>query len=247
MRVTKTFLVLLFLALSFFLQANEKGKSALIVMDMQPYFIERNGSVIDAENAKKIAAILSEQKRLIANARAAQMPIIFLEYESVEKEMGVTSPELTSLTLGYERVKVIKKSENGMFDDPKTKRELTEELAARGISHLYITGANGGACVERSIIGALDQHYTVTALSHAIADFNFVEFIYPYSYKNFLNETFTNEQISRFSEEDKKIDFTPEQENSVGRSVDDTDRDMSKDTSSNGNVSGARNSTAIEP
>jgi hypothetical protein len=51
MKFKSLFTALLFI-LSFSLWA-QVGKSALIVIDMQPYFVERGGNDKDLENAKK--------------------------------------------------------------------------------------------------------------------------------------------------------------------------------------------------
>jgi hypothetical protein len=58
MKFKSLFTALLFI-LSFSLWA-QVGKSALIVIDMQPYFVERGGNDKDLENAKKVAEILAE-------------------------------------------------------------------------------------------------------------------------------------------------------------------------------------------
>jgi hypothetical protein len=55
-------------------------------------------------------------------------------------------------------------------------------FASRGITSPIMIGANGGACVEDSILGGLRRGLDVTAYTPGIVDFNPKSFIYPYSY-----------------------------------------------------------------
>lgn len=98
------------------------------------------------------------------------------------KGFGETNPKLKQATAGYSKVVSFVKNTDGMFEDYNQTKELIKSyLASNKIKNLIITGANGGACVQESISGALDNNYNVTAISKAIADFNYPEFIYPYA------------------------------------------------------------------
>lgn len=159
-----------------------QDRTALIVIDMQPYFAERNGAYKDKENAKKLEEIIEQQKKAIEMAKANGMPIVMIEYEC--SVCDPTSSELMETLGSYEDSSVIKKTSDGMFDSWNTHRaELKEHLDSLGVDNLIITGANGGACVESSIDGALRENYDVLAINNGIADFNFSEFMYPYTYE----------------------------------------------------------------
>lgn len=158
-----------------------QDRTALIVIDMQPYFAERNGAYKDEENAKKIEEIIEQQKRAIHMAKANGMPIVMIEYEC--GPCDPTSSDLMEAIGSYEESSVIKKTADGMFDSWNAHRsELKEHLDSLGVDNLIITGANGGACVESSIDGALRENYDVLAINNGIADFNYSEFMYPYTY-----------------------------------------------------------------
>jgi nicotinamidase-related amidase len=176
-KVIYTFVLLL--SLNCF--ANPTGdKDALIIIDMQPFFVTRGGNDTEEENSKKVKEILKIQKDAIKFAKEAKMPIIFLEYEGCKE----TNKELKKEVAGYENVKFFLKNADGMFSEYNTHRkELIEYLASKEVGNLIITGANGGACVEQSIEGSLSNNYNVIALNKGIADFNYKQFIYPYSHQ----------------------------------------------------------------
>lgn len=160
-----------------------RDATALIIIDMQPYFAQRNGAFKDGDNPEKIDEIIYQQQRAIEVARAHGMPIVVIEYDCTVCDP--TTERLTSKLKGYEENSVtIKKSTDGMFDSWNHNIEaLKTYLDAKGVDNLIITGANGGACVNQSIHGALINEYDVMAISNSIADFNYEKFMYPYSYK----------------------------------------------------------------
>ena len=58
---------------------------------------------------------------MILQARAANMPVIFIEYEWAGYNFGVTNERLSAAAKDYNQASVVKKAADGMFDDPKTK------------------------------------------------------------------------------------------------------------------------------
>ncbi len=154
------------------------GRSALIVIDMQPRFITRGGNDRKPANIKKVNDVITAQAEAIKKARAYGIPIVFIEYEG---SFGDTNSILKDAAKNYGRVKYFKKNSDGMFEsDNKYRVDLIDFLKKNNVSTLVITGANGGACVLASIQGSLDGNCTVLAYSNGIADFNYKDFIYPY-------------------------------------------------------------------
>lgn len=122
--------------------------------------------------------ILLAQIEAIKQAKKNHIPIIFLEYDGFD----ATSEKLKNHIKEYPNVKIFKKDTDGMFDIHNSHRkDLIEFLKQNNVRTLVITGANGGACVERSIVGALNGNCDVVAFTHGIADFNYLDFIYPYT------------------------------------------------------------------
>jgi nicotinamidase-related amidase len=152
-------------------------KPALVIIDMQEFFINRGEKQNEPENKKKVSVLVEEQLRLIEHAKSQGMPIIFMEYASY----GPTNPRLMAAVAGYSDTKTFLKNTDGMFSpDNQYLAGLTSYLQEEEVGNLIIAGANGGACVKQSISGALDNNFSVTAMSSDIADFNYDDFIYPY-------------------------------------------------------------------
>lgn len=190
MQFKQKFSIILFLLISFsaFSQIAEQtrkgNKFALVIIDMQPYFIERGGNHTKPNNITKINQILDEQVTLIRKAKQIGMPVIVVEYDLSRlnlKEGVETNSKLKSAIGNYKNTTYFIKNEDGMFSSSNVKK-LTNYLSENQIGKLIITGANGGACVEASISGALRNNYDVIAYSKGIADFNYQGFIYPYEY-----------------------------------------------------------------
>lgn len=163
--------------------SSASGAAALIVIDMQPAFAALGGNSQRPENKLKMQKLIAEQKRAIKEAQAAGIPIVFFEYETTTFPVDGTDSELLgAATKGYRDVRVLKKTTDGMFDSSnKYLKDLQEFLKRNQIGTLIIAGANGGACVQESIKGALKNNCNVVAFSSGIADFNYRDFIYPYA------------------------------------------------------------------
>lgn len=166
--------------------SKDSVNTALIVIDMQPAFIKRTKDHESFENKTKVGKIIQEQIAAINQAKDANIPIVFLEYAGVYAEQegdDDTSSELKAAVANYREVKFIKKNTDGMFENGnRYRQELVDYLTKHSVGTLIITGANGGACVKKSIMGALENNCSIVALDKGIADFNFKDFIYPYSY-----------------------------------------------------------------
>lgn len=168
------------------------GKSALVVIDMQPGFITRGGNHKKPANAKKVDDVIAAQITAIQKARAYNVPIIFIEYEG---DYGDTNSKLKDAVNKYARTQFFKKNADGVFESyNKHRGPVIDFLKKNKVSTLIVTGANGGACVQSSITGSLEGNCNVVAYSNGIADFNYEDYMHPYAYKdlkpNCVNCTF---------------------------------------------------------
>ncbi len=155
---------------------NEKN-TALVIIDMQDLFRTRGGDADDPDNLAKAATLVKNQQDAIQNAMSANAPIIYIVY----KGYGPTIPQLSSLTASYGKTVTFTKNTDGAFDsDNKYRGDLVKYMKDNQIGSLVIIGANGGACVHETIVGALNGNCSVHAVAAGIADFNYASFITPY-------------------------------------------------------------------
>lgn len=154
------------------------SKAALVVIDMQPGFVTRGGNDKEPANVKKVDEIITAQAEAIREAKSFNIPIVFIESVG---GYGDTNSKLKDAVRNYSRVRYFVKTSDGMFDSyNKSRADLVAYIKENDVGTLIVTGANGGACVLRSIRGSLDGNCTVLAYSNGIADFNYKDFIYPY-------------------------------------------------------------------
>lgn len=173
----KILLGLFFLVLSLQSYA-QLEKKALVIIDMQPDFTTRLGRDKIPGNGDKVRKLVATQLELIEKAKKANLPIIVVTF----KKHGDLEESIEKSLKKYPKKFELEKTTDSMFDDLKVQKDLFSYLKKENVSDLVITGANGGACVFKSIYSSLAYNYNVQAVSDAIADFNFKEFIYPYEY-----------------------------------------------------------------
>jgi nicotinamidase-related amidase len=156
------------------------ARAALVIIDMQNSFVAGKGYDQIAANQQILKKMIQVELQAIHAAKAAGIPIIFMEYQG----QGGTLPVLLNATSGYKNVAVISKGTDGMFDEDNVNlNELKDFLKKNRVHDLILTGVNGESCVLNSIKGALQRHYRVFALENGIADFSSKVFIYPYVHR----------------------------------------------------------------
>lgn len=218
--------------------------SALVIIDMQEVFATRGGHAADPANVAILQTIQQRQLELIRMARRQHLPIVFIEYEG----QGPTNSPLKEAVRGYSRTRTFLKSTDGMLDtDNSHLAELSGYLQENQIGNLIITGANGGACVQMSIDGALRNNYNVIAVETAIADFNFEAFVYPYTgqYTEFTHPTCESCSFREITDiPTLSLLLTQRQTSSDGRAINDSDRSVPRrDTPVRSRPAGARETT----
>jgi nicotinamidase-related amidase len=168
---------ILFINLLFSLAANAGGV-ALVIIDMQPFYLTRGADPNEPSNAKKLENLFTSQIQAINAAKKFNHPILIVERSG----LGRTYKPLLDAVQNYDRAYFFEKNKNGMFDFGSISREpIKSFLDENDIQDLVIMGANGGACVYDSIWGAISLgSLQVTAFSKGIADFNYESYIYPY-------------------------------------------------------------------
>lgn len=157
----------------------ENTSTALVIIDMQPFFMGRLNEPKHPENLQKIEALLSNQLSLIQKAKENHIPIIFVTYDG---DFGRTHYRLIEAVITYDKVSFFKKNSDGMFDSYNFNREqLARQLNEFKVGSLIVTGINGDSCVLQSIRGALKNNCSVILYSPGVANFSFAQLVYPYT------------------------------------------------------------------
>lgn len=132
----------------------DRTGTALIVVDAQ------NGVVAEAHERDHVLATICE---LVGRARDADVPVVWVQHESEELERGSDAwaivPELVPAA-GEARIEK-------RYGDSFEATDLDAQLAARGVGHLVVTGAQTDACVRSTIHGGFVRGYDVTLVADA--------------------------------------------------------------------------------
>jgi nicotinamidase-related amidase len=161
--------------------------SALLLLDMEKYFIiEYEGSEdLVQRNKEKLQALIKEQIFLIRLAKKNNIPILATLYGT----WGKVLPSLQKELNGYNKLTIVRKENNNLFANEPGNEEHREQalnfLRKYSVSSLVVIGANGGACVKSTIVGALEHSYEIKAYPKGIIDFNHSEYLYPYYLNDF--------------------------------------------------------------
>jgi len=127
---------------------------ALLVVDVQ------NGVVANAFDRDVIVGHVAQ---LVEKARAASVPVVWVQHSSDELVMGEENwqwvPELTP----HPDEDLVAKRYGDSFEDT----ELEAVLARRGIGKLVVAGAQTDACIRSTLHGALVRGYDTQLVSDA--------------------------------------------------------------------------------
>lgn len=131
--------------------------TALLIIDTQVGIMEP---------AYKSKEVLENIGTLIAKARAAGIPVIYVQHnEQYEEGLKFGSPQWQihpAIAPQEDEPVVHKESPDSFF-----KTTLQQELEKRGIKHLVIVGAQTNYCVDTSSRRAVSVGYDVTLVSDA--------------------------------------------------------------------------------
>ncbi len=133
----------------------ETGKdTALVVIDTQVEIIEA------AYRGKEVVENIGT---LLAKARAAGVPVIYVQHNDPYLKVGTPEWQIHPAIAPQEGEPVVHKQSPDSFYDTT----LQQELEKRGIKHLVIVGAQSNYCVDTSSRRAVSVGYDVTLVSDA--------------------------------------------------------------------------------
>lgn len=131
-----------------------RDTTAVLVIDVQ------NGVVAQAHDRDHV---VSNIRSTVERARDAGVPVIWVQDVAEDRVEGSEAwgivPELEAAP-GESRVQK-------QYGDAFEGTDLEEVLAAAGVGHLVVTGAQTDACVRSTMHGAFTRGYDVTLVSDA--------------------------------------------------------------------------------
>lgn len=133
----------------------DRPNTALLVIDVQ------NGVVTGAPRRDEVVANI---KALIARARAAGVPVVWIQHSDDD--------ELVEGTEGWEYVPELVREEAEplvakRYGDSFEETELEKVLAARGVGRLVVSGAQTDACIRSTLHGAIVRGYDAVLVGDA--------------------------------------------------------------------------------
>jgi nicotinamidase-related amidase len=161
--------------------ANEMQKSALVLIDMANDFVYPGGVIADAggpEYQEKAQAIIPVLERLVAAARHAGVTIVYATdaHSPDDSELSKWPPHAMKGTREAEVVASLAPQPGDLVLDKRTyspfvSTDLDEQLKARGIDRLYITGLHTDCCARHTSGDAFQRGYDLVWVTDGLQAF----------------------------------------------------------------------------
>lgn len=132
----------------------DRPNSALLVIDVQ------RGVMTGAHEPD---AVIANIATLIDRARAAGVPVVWVQHNSDELPTGSEVWQYVPELVRGESEPLVHKAYGDSFEDT----DLEAVLAKAGIGRLVVTGAQTDACIRSTIHGAFARGYDVTLVADA--------------------------------------------------------------------------------
>lgn len=133
---------------------SDRPNTALLVVDVQ------NAVVANAHGRDEVIANINT---LIENARARQVPVIWVQHSDDELPENSDGWRYVPELQRQESEPLVHKRYGDSFEDTT----LESELAQRAVGRLVVTGAQSDACIRATIHGAFTRGYDTTLVSDA--------------------------------------------------------------------------------
>ena len=132
----------------------DRPATALMVIDVQ------QGVVDGAHRRDEVVAHIGD---LVERARGNGVPVIWVQHSDDELTQGSDAWQYVPELVRAESEPLVHKSHGDSFEGT----DLEQVLAAAGIGHLVVTGAESDACIRSTIHGAFTRGYDVTLVGDA--------------------------------------------------------------------------------
>lgn len=131
-----------------------RSKAALLVVDVQ------NGVV---EGAFRRDEVIQNIEAAVAKARAADVPVIWVQHSDEELVIDSESWQLVSELIPLDNEPMVRKIYRSSFEATN----LEDILASLQVGHLVVVGAQTNNCIRHTAHDALAKGYDVTLVSDA--------------------------------------------------------------------------------
>jgi nicotinamidase-related amidase len=132
----------------------DRPNTALVVIDVQ------NGVVAGAHERD---AVVANIRTLVERARAEHVPVIWVQHSDDNLQQGSDEWQYVPELPASPDEPVVHKTYGDSFEATT----LEDELAARGVGHLVVAGAQTDACIRSTLHGAFVRGYDATLVGDA--------------------------------------------------------------------------------
>lgn len=132
----------------------ERENTALLVIDVQ------NGVV---EGAYKRDEVIANIESAVARARAAQVPVIWVQHSDEELAIDSNEWQIVSELIPLVGEPMVRKTFRSSFEDTN----LAQVLEKLNVGHLIVCGAQTNNCIRHTSHDALAKGYNVTLIADA--------------------------------------------------------------------------------
>lgn len=132
----------------------DRPKTALVVIDVQ------NGVMAEAWNAAEVVGTIAD---LVDRARQSGTEVVWVRHNSDELPLDSEQWQIVAGLTPAEGEAIVEKTHASSYEDT----DFEDVLAARGIGHLVVTGAQTDCCVRSTIHGGFARGYDVTLVADA--------------------------------------------------------------------------------
>jgi len=133
---------------------HDRPRTALMVIDVQ------NGVV---EGLHRRDSVIAHIAGLVEKARGAAVPVVWVQHSDAQLERGSEAWKYVPELSRQEPEPLVHKSYGDSFEGT----DLEEVLAAAGVGHLLVAGAQTDECIRSTIHGAFVRGYDVTLVADA--------------------------------------------------------------------------------
>ncbi len=132
----------------------DRPNTAVVVIDAQKGVVQ---------GAARRDEVIANINAVVERARTADVPVVWVQHQSDELPEGSDQWQLVPELAVAEGDPLVHKR----YVDSFEATSLEDELAARGVGRLIVTGAQTDACVRSTLHGAFTRGYDTTLVSDA--------------------------------------------------------------------------------